>query len=291
MKLKAVAGAAVLAAGLLIIPVAATSASAAPIGNFTCTGTLQAPGTLSGTFANVTVVGACLTVAPTHVLGNVTVTPGALFGGSVTHAGSPLVVNGNVTVLHNGVAFLGCFATSQPCMDDNPNNPTLNGPVSIGGNLTALGALGIVNHDMTLGGNETVIGGGGGAGPDACNTTPGGFAIAQSPAFTDTEDSTVRGNLVITGLRTCWMGTLRVHVGGNVVDTGNTFADPDANEVNTNVVNGNMVCLGNSPAVQFGDSGGQPNRVRGNTVGECSFNTLQPNPAPNGPLEPISVRV
>ena len=173
-------------------------------------------------------------------------------------------------------------------MDDpNQNHPTLNGPVRIGGNLTAIAPLGVVNHDMTLGGNETISGGGGGV-----NCNPQGiFNLFQSPVYTDNEDSTVHGNIVISGLRTCWLGTLRVNVGGNMVDTHNTMADPDAGEVVSNHVSGNLVCFANSPAVQFGDSGGVPNRVRGNALGQCGFHTLQPDPAPNGPLTPISVKV
>lgn len=286
MKLKALVGAAALTAGLLTVPVAASTAASATPANHTCTGSLQTPGSLSGTYSNVLVVGACMTTAPTHVLGNLTVAP----GGVVVAAfhGAPLTVNGSVTVGRGGSAILGCFATSFACLDDpNQAMPTLNGPVHIGGSYTAFAPLGVVNHDMTLGGSETVAGGGGGV-----NCNPQGvFNLFGSPAYTDNEDSTVYGNVTISGLQTCWMGLLRVHIGGSATDTHNTFADPDANEVHNNVVNGNLVCLANSPKVQYGDAGnGAPNRVRGIAVGECGFNVRLPNPAPNGPLTPISVR-
>jgi hypothetical protein len=58
-------------------------------------------------------------------------------------------------------------------------------------------------------------------------------------------------------------------VARNVIYQGNTFADPDASELTTNHVGGNMICLGNSPQVQFGDSSGSPNIVGGQAIGEC----------------------
>ncbi len=113
----------------------------------------------------------------------------------------------------------------------------------------------------------------------------------QSPAFSDYEDNAIGGDLNIVGLQSCWLGALRNRVSGSVLDANGTFADPDASEVNSNFVQDNMVCLGNSPSVQFGDSMGTPNRVAGDARGECSFHAKQPNPAPNGPLTHISRKV
>jgi hypothetical protein len=64
----------------------------------------------------------------------------------------------------------------------------------------------------------------------------------------------------------------------------------------SNTVEGSMVCFANSPQVQYGDSGGVPNQVRGFALGECGFGVEQPNPAPTqtnpaGPLTPISVKI
>jgi len=62
-------------------------------------------------------------------------------------------------------------------------------------------------------------------------------------------------------------------------------------EVNSNVVLQDIQCLRNSPAVQFGDATmGVPNKVAQHATGQCSFKTVQPNPAPSGPLTPISVK-
>lgn len=73
-----------------------------------------------------------------------------------------------------------------------------------------------------------------------------------------------------------------------MIDVGNTFAAPDANEVVSNVVRQNMVCFGNSPPVQYGDSQGVLDEVGGWAFGECGFGVSQPNPAANLPTTPGS---
>jgi hypothetical protein len=45
---------------------------------------------------------------------------------------------------------------------------------------------------------------------------------------------------------------------------------PDSTEVVTNTIGGNRLCFGNSPAAQFGDSGGLPNTVAGRKIGQCA---------------------
>jgi len=67
------------------------------------------------------------------------------------------------------------------------------------------------------------------------------------------------------------------------------MADPDALEVVNNFINGSFSCLKNSPAILYGDSGGSPDVVGGTASGQCSFTSFEPNPPPNGPLDPISV--
>jgi Protein of unknown function (DUF3224) len=53
-------------------------------------------------------------------------------------------------------------------------------------------------------------------------------------------------------------------------------------EVTTNVIGGNLTCLSNLPAVQFGDSGGSPNVVAGRAIGECGFAVTLPKTPPEG---------
>ncbi|MBV9383100.1 MAG: hypothetical protein JO242_20835, partial [Streptosporangiaceae bacterium] len=74
----------------------------------------------------------------------------------------------------------------------------------------------------------------------------------------------------------------RDQVRGSVFVTRNTMGDPDAMEVENNLVSGDMICLNNKPAVQYGDGGAAPNLVRGTGVGECGFGVLKPSPAPKG---------
>ncbi len=70
-------------------------------------------------------------------------------------------------------------------------------------------------------------------------------------------------------MQTCWLGFFRTTVGGWVKYQNNSTADPDGNEVDTNVVHGNFVCSGNNPAA-LGDSQGFPRVALG----------LQPGSAP-----------
>jgi hypothetical protein len=51
---------------------------------------------------------------------------------------------------------------------------------------------------------------------------------------------------------------------------GGRFGDPDAMEVVTNVIGGNLGCFNNVPQAQVGDSTGAPNIVGGHKRGECA---------------------
>ncbi|HYL08150.1 MAG TPA: hypothetical protein VEU76_06350, partial [Candidatus Udaeobacter sp.] len=73
---------------------------------------------------------------------------------------------------------------------------------------------------------------------------------------------------------------LRNKIGGNLIDLNNTFGDPDANEVLTNLVGGNIICFNNNSVVQIGDSAGPPNVVSGNALGECAFSVIDPTGGP-----------
>ena len=44
----------------------------------------------------------------------------------------------------------------------------------------------------------------------------------------------------------------------------------DSSEIVTNTVSGNLICAGNVPGVQVGDSEGGANTVTGNKLGQCS---------------------
>jgi hypothetical protein len=264
----------------------------------TCSGTFHSPGVLAGTYQHgVVVSGYCVVDGGAAVvLGNLTVAPNSALNATfalndVSGSGtSSLGVFGDIDVLGGAALVMGCEPNFNPCSDD-PNaatGGTLSGHDAVFGSVNASGATGVILHASSIVGSVDEVGGGGGVN---CAPPKGIFKKMGSPAFSDYEDNTIGGDLSIVGLQSCWLGALRNQVGGSIMDQDGTFADPDASEVNSNVVQGDMVCLGNSPVVQFGDSMGSPNQVAGNAKGECSFRAEQPDPAPTGPLTHISVKV
>ena len=304
-------GATVTLVGLMA-PTVLTSAaaSATPTGGgsgstYTCTGGNIAP----GTYKSILVTGICYMPAGTILVRHdLTVAPGALLD-AVTPGDPPgkhpvvpatVRVRGNVLVGKGAVLVLGC---SPNIACSNPPGISFD---RVGGNITALGALAVVIHSATIGGDVTVLGGGGGAAGGAnsggCFNTkkfpiPAPWsedaALANpktgSPQYTDAEDNVIGGNLAVTGVQTCWLGSLRNQVRGSITNVGNATSDPDGMEIVNNRVGGNITCLNNDPAVQYGDSMAAPNLVAGSASGECGFNVLKPNPAASPGPPPVSV--
>jgi hypothetical protein len=270
-------------------PISTASTGALSTDADTCTGSLSDfpthIGVLSGVHnGNVQISGACVVNAgPTEVKGNLTVLPGstliAAFGETNFQPGSPassLTVDGSISVQSGGTALLGCFATSFACIDDPmegpDHSPTLNSPVIVGGSLMSTDPLGVVMHDGTIAGNISESGGGGGF-----NCTPSGaFAAFGAPVYSDYEDSTVGGWVSISDLTSCWLGVARVHVHQNLTVKNNQLADPDAIEVISNTIDGDLACAGNSMAWDSADATNDlyprvwlPNTVAGTRTGQC----------------------
>ncbi|HEY3810719.1 MAG TPA: hypothetical protein VGL49_04725, partial [Acidimicrobiales bacterium] len=228
---------------------------------------------------------------PVIVTGNATVAPGAALAAVFAHndhstsGSSSLTVQGNIIVGRGATLDLGCGAPDGQCQDDTGTTPTLTSTGTVGGDILATNALGVLIHNSSVAGDIVDVGGGGGLTCAPSSVFPA-FSFG---VFSDIEDSTVGGNVWIAGLTSCWLGALRNHVSGSISSVHNTMADPDANEVLTNQVRGNVICRGNSPANQYGDSHGMPNIVGGFGAGECAFGVRTPNPAPAGPLTAISV--
>jgi hypothetical protein len=84
------------------------------------------------------------------------------------------------------------------------------------------------------------------------------------------EDNVIHGGVMVTGYNGFWFGFIRNHVSGTVQMSDNVLADPDGNEYVTNVIDGSLMCWGNSPAPQVGDSEGLPNEVTGTKSGQCT---------------------
>ena len=152
-------------------------------------------------------------------------------------------------------------------------------------------------HSASIGGSVNLVGGGGGAAAENCSAVtmpqsgplpPAPWSqdpnLAFTPVYTDFEDATIGGNFNISGLTSCWLGSLRDQIGGSATWNNNTMGDPDAMEIGSDLINGNMACFGNSEGgtagVQFGDGGAAPSTVGGWGLGQCGFSVLQPNPAP-----------
>jgi hypothetical protein len=192
--------------------------------------------------------------AQVTVSGNLALADGAVFQGMFIPAS--LHVTGNVTVGKGALLGLG-YGTSAV----------------VDGNITANQPLSVYLGNMTVHGN--VVSNGGGTAARFYN-----FPI---------KDNTIGGNLILHGWQGGWIGALRNIVGGNVDVSNNTSVvqsecpgtfpngcDPspgalaDSSEVTDNTVGGNLICRNNLPAAQFGDSGGGPNTVSGNKIGECA---------------------
>ncbi len=255
------------------------AASATPVAT-TC-GSSGGASLAAGTYSSVTVTDICnVDSGQVTVTGNVTVSAGgSLLAAFALDQGNPgttsgFTVDGNITVASGGTLILGCEASAFQCFDDTGTPPTLNSADTVNGSVTATDPLGVIVHETTIGGDAVQTGGGGGV-----SCTPSGvFASFMSPVYSDYEDSTIGGNLRVTGLNSCWFGALRVSTGGSATFSDNTFFDPDAMETLTNTIAGNLICSANDPIVHYGDSGASPNVVAGYATGECAFGVTQPSP-------------
>ena len=281
-----------LAAG----PVAAAGA-AVTSGTTTCSGTPSAPGVLTGTHGAVVVRGACEVNAGAAVVnGDLTLSSGSALLAAFalndkTGSGtSSLTVKGNVLVRSGATLLMGCNPANFACLDDpNQSQPTLSMHPTVGLDLRSNQPLGVIVHNFTVGGDVIQTGGGGGV-----NCNPQGvFKLFQSPVYSTYEVGSVGGDVRISSVHSCWMGLVQLQVGNSVVMYRNRLADPDAIEILSNNITGNLICRGNSRTWDNGDVGPhlfprqpEPNTVGRNRAGQCvlsSPNTRSDQPGP-GPF-------
>jgi hypothetical protein len=209
---------------------------------------------VAGNYANLTIKGNQYVAAFTklNVSGNLLVEPGACLDaftlGTVT-------VGGNVYVGNGAILALGCTQGSigpgvPPCFNDTTHD-------TVGGSIIADRP-----YTMYLDG-DTISG--------DIRSTGGGPGVTFSPYVNfPIKDNVVGGNVIVQGWKGAWFGVIRNNVKGRVEISNIGGANPDSNEVATNTIGGNLVCFGNSPAAQLGDSGGTINTVGGTKFGECA---------------------
>jgi hypothetical protein len=252
-------GFAIALAAVTVTPSVASASSSSSEG-VTCQGGSVA----AGTYSSLRIAGICSVDAGTvRARGDLTILSGgglnAGFGGSNVTVGDDLIVK------WNGLLVLGCEPEAFICFNDPDQTVgTLSTDDRVRGSLLSTGALLVVVHHSHLGAVDQ-SGGGGGV---TCSVFP--LGPSGPPAYTDYEDNVIRDNASVVGVHTCWSGFIRNRVRGSVTYSDNKLADPDANEVVTNVIRHNLVCTGNSPKVQVGDSGGSPNQVGGKALGQCA---------------------
>ena len=247
----------VLAAAAVLLIVGGATALAGGPGSTTCNNTTLG----SNSYGSVTVMGTCQVALGSNITinGDLTLSDGSVFAGFTP---STVHVTGNVKVGKGALLQMG-YGTETDVVDGNIN---ANQPLNV--------ELGFV----TIHGN--VVSNGGGPGTDAFLNFP-------------LKNNTIDGNLIVHGWQGGWFGLLRNTVGGNI-DVSNVASvlhqtpdscgegtappctgtapgpDPDSTEIVDNTVGGNVICQNNVPAAQVGDSGGGPNIVSGNKIGECN---------------------
>ncbi len=171
-----------------------------------------------------------------------------------------VTVRGNVRVDPGAILALGCTPGSEgpvpPCNTETTTD-------TVGGNI-------IANHPWTMYLDGDTIWGslisfGGGPGPTL-------DPYVNFPV----KDNVIHGNVWINGWQGAWFGFIRNVASRNVILTNNvgvTTGDsgtPDSTEVVTNTISDNLICFGNRPPAQIGDSGGSPNTVGGRKIGQCA---------------------
>jgi len=263
--------------GMLALGPATTAAAAPTWRTHVCHGTNHHPGELTGLNRDVIVRGICLVrLGPVAVSRNIIITRHSALIAAFGRHHTRISVGGSIFVRKGGTLILGCNPHSFPCVDDpHPKRPSLVSADKVRHSIIARAALGVVVHNDWIGHNVRETGGGGGL---TCRPE-GPFRHVHSPVYSAYEDNWIGGSVWIKHLHSCWLGVIRNSIRRSANVSHNKMKDPDAMEVVSNRVEGNLICFRNNPKVQFGDSHGRPNRVGRHAVLECGFRRIIPNPA------------
>jgi hypothetical protein len=219
---------------------------------YTCTGG-DIP---SGTYASITVTGACDVPADAviNVVGNVNVAAGAIL--DAQSAPSTITVGHNVTAAAGSLLGLGCQVNTAHAPHPCTVEPDGNSVITIDGNVTSTDANTVLLNGITVDGNVTLTGGG------------GDIPWAE-------KNNTIGGNLTISGVTPEWLGVLFSHIAGNATLTNITATDPGdmgfaAVSVVVNTVGRNLNCTGLGPRLSGGAIPGEVNFVGHNATGQCA---------------------
>lgn len=281
------------AAAAILVSAGAPGAAASPP---VCGVSGGPPGVLTGTYpSNVTVEGTCLVNSGTAVVrGNVIVAPGARLEADYALDSrngarrSDLTVYGNIRVNAGATLVLGCYFRSFPCADDpalgKKEPPTLSSRSRVYGDIIGMEAFSVIAHNDLVSGSIRQQGGGAGV---TC------FPAGAEPFsnYSAYEDSTIRGNLNVAGMQSCWLGINRLQVNGDVTVRNNQMADPDAIEILANRIVGGLACSGNSMTWNSAEASEgalfpripEPNTVLGRRSGQCVLASPTEEGGPEGP--------
>jgi len=231
---------------------------------YTCAGGDAQTGTFvpipSGTYANITVRGACRPAPGSviNVIGDINVADNAVF--DAQSYPSTITVGHDVTAASGSFLGLGCLpdptstsTTGHPCVDASGNPTTGSSDITVYGNVFAWDANTVLLNGITVKWNVALIGGGG-AIPWAIKT------------------NTIGGSLLVSNMTPDWLGVIVNKIGGSVILANVHITDTDPNPaifVASNTVGQNLACWGLAPAVS-GGFGNEHNIVGGRSFGQCA---------------------
>lgn len=236
--------------------VVAATASANPfVGPPICTSKGTA---ISGNYSTLTISGNAYVPegATLNVTRNLTLAPGSCLDAFTV---ATVNVGGDIMVGSGAILALGC---TPGALGPPLNQPPCHGQAThdtVGGSISANAPLTMYLDGNTIRGSVISRGGGPGLNSESFVNFP-------------IKDNVIGGKLLVEGWQGGWAGLIRNQVGGSVSFSQNaSVLDPDSNEVQTNVVTGDLVCFGNSPAAHVNpEDGGQPNTVGGKKIGQCA---------------------
>lgn len=236
------------AVALMVSGTAAASANCAPPKPYRCTGG-DIP---SGTYASVTVTGACAVAADAviTVVGGVYVSAGATL--DAQSAPSKITIGRNILAAKGSLLGLGCQPDGVHSEHACTIEPDGHSTITVKGNVTALAANTVLLNGITVKGNVTLLGGGG--------------DIPWS-----IKNDTIRGSVTVIGQTTAWVGVLFNKIGGNVTLAHITVTDPGSLAyVVLNTIGRNLICFGLPQGVSGGFIPGEVNTVGGHAYGQCA---------------------